>query len=353
MKRFPTIRITGTNWVSPKTISAICLRATRQPAEARKAYANALERFQTLSRDFPKVPKYRQELANSYNSLGSLDAQQHNDAAASVDWQQAAALLERLVKENADVAVYRGDWGMVLGNLGLADYTQSRWPQARADFGKSIEILKQLLENNPNQVRYQQVLRDDYQNLAEVLLTSHDHAGAAEAARELAKVFGDQDRDHGRDHYLAACFLARCATEANRDEKLDPAQRKDVSQHCSDEAIAMLCAAVQRGFHDAEEFKKDQGQRFRPSPRGPISKRLSPQSVLHSPPNDHCGSFFFMGVASADDKWKWDAARSAFREGACHSPTGNVVLDRVRSPDGTRPAAYRMRPRNNRTGHSR
>ncbi len=227
---------------------------TNRLTEARTAFSQSLEGFQELARDFPKVPTYRQELANSFNSLGSVRSYDKDYVGAAAAWEQAAELLEGLVSEHSDVAAYKGDLGMVLGNLGLAYHSRAQWPQARAYFDQSIDSLKQVLADHPDEAFYRQLLRDNYQNLAEVLLSLHDHAGAAEVAGALAEVF-PQD---GRDRYLAACFLARCANEAHH--KNQPGQQDVVSPPYVEEAVAMLQQAVERGFRDAQQVDKDSAE---------------------------------------------------------------------------------------------
>ena len=204
------------------------------------------------------MPVYRQELANSLNSVGSVAAGQKDNPAAKEAWQEAATLLEQLAFEHRETPAYRGDLGMVLANLGLAKYADSQWPQARMQFEKSIGILQAVVDENANQAQYRQVLRDDYQNLAETLLALHVYAEAASAARSLAKVMAE----NGRDHYLAACFLARCAAEAERDSDLEPTQRDSAMQQYGDEAISELRSSVEHGFHDAQQFEQDRKSVF-------------------------------------------------------------------------------------------
>jgi tetratricopeptide (TPR) repeat protein len=226
---------------------------TNRTIEAKTAFSQSAERFAALARDFPKVPAYRSELANSFNSTGSVRAFEKDHEGAAEAWQQAAALLEGLASEHGNVATYRGDLGMVLGNLGLAHHARAQWPAAREHLAKSIEHLTRVVAESPDQAFYRQVLRDAYQNLAEVLLASHDHAAAAKAARSLADVF----RQEGRDRYLAVCFLARCAGEVSADTTLGPAEREALAQDYADEAMALFRQAVERGFRDVDQIEKD------------------------------------------------------------------------------------------------
>jgi tetratricopeptide (TPR) repeat protein len=229
------------------------LARTGRLDEAGAAYENAQTELRSLADDFPRIPMYRQELANSLNSLGSALAHEHKYVEAGQSWQQAANRLQKLVDDDPGMASYRSDLAMVSANLGLADYAQAKLPEARGDFEKSIDLLKDLLLLHPDDADGRQLLRGDYQNLAEVLLASHDYAAAAKAALSLSEVRVDD----GEGYYLAACFLARSAAEASRDEKLEASDRETVSGHYADEAIAMLRAASDHDFHDAGRIKKD------------------------------------------------------------------------------------------------
>jgi eukaryotic-like serine/threonine-protein kinase len=244
--------------------------------EAKSTFSDAQQRFQSLASDFPKVPVYRQELANSLNSMGSAEAGQKDYPAAKAAWQRAAAQFEQLAAEHGDTAAYRGDLGMALGNIGLAECSALNWTQARANFDQSIQLLEALVKSEPDQILYRQVLRDDYQNLAEALLALHDHAAAAEAAQSLAKVFVN----NGRNCYLSACYLARCVAAANRDDKLDQAQRESAALRYANLAIDELHSAVQHGFQDVEQFSRDQDSIFRSISGRPDFQRLA--EIIHA-----------------------------------------------------------------------
>ena len=229
---------------------------TNRSADAKQAYAQSYDRFDSLSRDFPKVPVYRQELANSLNSKGSVCAGEKDTAGAVTAWEQAATLLKELTAKHPDVADYQCDLGMVLGNLGLAHLSQSQLPQARANLELATDRLSKALAAHPDEAFLRQVLRDSYQNLAEVLVSSHDHAAAARAARALSEVFPQSSRDY----YVAVCYLARCAQEAGNDSKLDAVPRRELAQNYADEAVALLRQAIEHEFRDVAQIEKDSGQ---------------------------------------------------------------------------------------------
>src|SRR5262249_22023876 len=111
--------------------------AAAGPAPAREldlGRAEALHRqavalAQELVRDFPNIPDYRNQLANTHVSLGFVLAGRDQAGAARV-WQTAHDLLAELVEDFPKVAEYRGDLGMTQGNLGWLRARQGRWADA-------------------------------------------------------------------------------------------------------------------------------------------------------------------------------------------------------------------------------
>jgi serine/threonine protein kinase len=229
----------------------------------------AVQLFTELVRDFPKVPVYRQELANSYNSLGyvlatkcrlpapscgvSMAGCAASPRAASFPvvaallagnarklpeaqraFEQAKDALILLVAEHKDMPQYEGDLGMAQGNLGWVLAEQQKWLEARPSLDDGIAILRKVVQASSPVPAYRDALRNQYQTLAETALQLRDHAAAAKAATALPQVFGDR----GVDYYYAACFLARCLPLTNQ---------RELQQDYARRAIERLRAAAIRG----------------------------------------------------------------------------------------------------------
>jgi tetratricopeptide (TPR) repeat protein len=234
------------------------LASAKRLEEARTKHAESRALFQALSADFPKIPAYRQELANTLNSIGSVESQLGAIDDAVKAWGDARLHLEALIAERDDVAAFHGDLGMVLGNLGLAAHTQSKLAEARQYFERAAEQLQRALASNRDDAMYQEMLRDTFQNLAEVLVVTGDHAGGAKAARNLA----DARTDSAHDCYYAGCFLARCVAAAQNDSLLDSIRRETLAQSYADESVAMLRKAILMGFDDLEQLQNDRQKAF-------------------------------------------------------------------------------------------
>src|SRR5262249_53398605 len=149
-----------------------------------------------------------------------------------------------------EVAAYAGDLGMVSGNLGLASFAQSQLPESRKHLERAVDLLQKALTISPNHAIYRDILRDNCQNLAEVLILSGDHAAAAEMAKSLAGVFPGS----AKDGYFAACFLARCARLADNDPELGPDQRQTLAGRYADDSLSNLHEAIECGFDDLTQL---------------------------------------------------------------------------------------------------
>ncbi|MGE3316874.1 MAG: protein kinase [Planctomycetaceae bacterium] len=244
--------------IASNNLGNLMARTGRFP-EARDAYQQAREEFAVLARDFPKTPLYRRELANSLNSKGSILSRDRNWSEAASAWSEAALLLEELVNEAPELTSYRGDLGMVLGNLGIA-YDKLQQPaEARRQIEKSIKHLNLVLAAGSDDELTRQLQRNNYQNLAEAHIASHDHPAAAQAARSLSEISPANELSY----FVAACYFARCVRETEDAGALAADERAKLSKQYGDEAIAALRRAVELGFHDDERFEKETGAAFR------------------------------------------------------------------------------------------
>jgi tetratricopeptide (TPR) repeat protein len=218
-----------------------------EPASSRERYLEAAadhERarsfFLKLSRDYPSTPVYRQELANTYNSLGAVRYFLTGPAEvteAEQAWRAALRQARLLVEENPRVPEYHLLLGQTLGNLGWLWMQQNRFAEAVTQFEKSIRHLNVALGHNPHKPAYRQALYNQYRYLAETLIGNKDHARAAGAATSLSQVFPNQ----GEGYYFAAGFLARCAGLARSDLSA-------VGERYAAQALDMLRQALKCGY---------------------------------------------------------------------------------------------------------
>jgi tetratricopeptide (TPR) repeat protein len=244
-----------------------------RPADAEKELGEAVKRYQELVDKHPDVPEYSEGLGSSYNSLGRLLNRGGGRAeAAEKALREAQKVLEPLAKKYSDVALYRKRLAVNCSNLALLlDGDQRRAAEAEELFNKCLELYEELARDDPtvpeyksdlagalhnraidlrkrNQfadarkvmeravdlqlaaleatggryARYRELLRDHYNGLTGIFLDAEDHAGAAEVAENLPRLFPD-----GWEEYVRAVpLLANCAVLAEKDAKLSPEERK-------------------------------------------------------------------------------------------------------------------------------
>lgn len=221
--------------------------------DALTKYDQSQRRLLTLVDEFPDVPLFQQELANTFNSVGNVQARDGDFKAAIEPWNEAARILGRMLEKDSELVALHGDLGMVQGNLGLAYLDQHDLQSAQHFLEEAIQHLVRVLSVSEEQDFFRQILRDNYQNLAEVLVLANDYPAAAIAAHSLADVFPES----GQDAYIAACFLARCVRSTNPTANdANPAPLGDADP-VADKALLMLRQAVERGFNDTSRIESD------------------------------------------------------------------------------------------------
>src|SRR5262249_43533881 len=167
--------------------------------------------LQRLASEFPDEPDYRDELANTCNTLAAVLFAADRPA-ARLAMHKARDLFARLAADHPDVPRYQGDLGMTLGNLGYLHLRQGDLGAARACLEQGLGRLRAALAANPDSPAYLGALRRHQRSLAWVLVHQGDHAGADRYAATLDRALPGQ----GRGAFLAACFLARGAVLIER-----------------------------------------------------------------------------------------------------------------------------------------
>jgi serine/threonine protein kinase/tetratricopeptide (TPR) repeat protein len=231
---------------------------------ARREHQEALAVLKGLVTDFSSRPRYRKKMGSALKNLGAALASAGDLPGAEQCWNQARTIFEMLARNDPGQADYHGQLGMTLGNLGWLRADQKNWSEARGLVRAGIVQMQAALEPNPQNPDYRQELRSQYRDLAETLVQMGDHAGAAEAANNLAKM----DPGRALESYYAACFVARCVPLAQKDEK--------AAQRYADQATALVRQAASG---DAQNLKRlpEESSIF-----GPLSTYAEFRDALHA-----------------------------------------------------------------------
>jgi tetratricopeptide (TPR) repeat protein len=279
----------------------IALAELGREEEAATAFRRSLEVQKGLTEDFPNVIEHRQALASGYNNLGYFLTRQKKDAEAEEPYRQALELRKKMVAQAGPVPGYRKQLAESYHNLAHVLSVTRRPKEAESAWRAALEIWKQLvvdlpqvpniqnglagtlsnlavlhnqrrefdaavafleqagphfqaaLKARPKDTDFRESYRDYLAALAESRLGLADHARLAAVADELAG-FGYQP---AKDTYTAASYLCRCMTLADKHTQLADAKRRELARSYADRALALLRQAVERGFNDAVQLKKD------------------------------------------------------------------------------------------------
>jgi serine/threonine protein kinase len=136
--------------------------------QAKQAHRQAIALLEKLTRDFPSIPLYKQELANTYNSLARKLTAPEEAAEKEKAYRDAQLLLEELVAESPGTPEYHGDLGLVLENIGRWRLNQGNRQAARQILMKAVEQLEAALQGNPHHPDYEPALRDSQKMLADL-----------------------------------------------------------------------------------------------------------------------------------------------------------------------------------------
>jgi tetratricopeptide (TPR) repeat protein len=244
-----------------------------RPADAEREFGEAAKLYQELADSHPGVPQFSEGLGTSYNSLGRVLSRDGGRAAAAeqalceahkhlepladryrgvpayrkslaVNCSNLALLLEKdprraaeadplfgkcldlyegLVSDFPTVPDYKSGLAGALHNRALDLSKRKQFADARKDMERAVQLQRDALDaTDGRQPRYRELLRDHYNGLTGILLDDGDHAGAAEVAENLPRLFPD-----GWEEYVRAVpLLANCAVLVEKDTKLSPEERK-------------------------------------------------------------------------------------------------------------------------------
>jgi serine/threonine protein kinase len=224
-----------------------------RPKQAEASWSEALALYKALAAEFPAMAIYRLELAGIYNNQGNLLKDTGHPKDAEKSFQDALRIQKRLVADYPAVPDYQIELANTMAGLAELAYGRKDYSTAHQLLEQAQPHVKAALDANPRSPVYRAVFCAHRQLLAATQLDLGDHAAAAEAAADLARVAFEPVPDA----YKAACFLSRCTALADQDAKLSEARRKQLVQSYPDQAMAALRQAVAKGYKDAAQMKKD------------------------------------------------------------------------------------------------
>lgn len=139
--------------------------------EARQMYGDAIRGLELIVVKFPNVPKYRVQLANCLNGLGSAEFVSKDIDASRSAWEAARGHFEELISRDPQmtlVAEYESKLALVLGNLAYV----AEGEEAVRLLERAVVHQKLACDANPQNSQYQRFLENHQRRLAKAQATA-------------------------------------------------------------------------------------------------------------------------------------------------------------------------------------
>jgi serine/threonine protein kinase len=173
-------------------------RTLNQHDEAADAYRRAIALQQRLRDEFPAEPRYRQDLANSFNWLGELLRESGRPPEeAEQNYRTALELQEQLAGDHPDKPGFRRELARSHSNLGLVEMDTERPAEARRDYDRAVDLLEAVVQEVPTNDDFRHELARTRTNRG-VLHRQNDRLTEAEADYRRAIDLLEELRGTGR-----------------------------------------------------------------------------------------------------------------------------------------------------------
>jgi tetratricopeptide (TPR) repeat protein len=215
-----------------------------ESAKAVSEYQKAIDGYRALAAAQPGVPGHQAGLAGSYYNLGLTFRTAGEPSKAAEAFQKSVLLYKDAIVHQPHDPDLPGWLAGALSNDGQILATQGRHEEAVSRFREAISYQRPLVESQPQATRFRRFLSWHYSLLAHSLTALGSIAEAAQATRELTKLW---PQDPGQLYYCAQCF------SYYRPLTSDDAQKRALAQ----EATQTLRRAVAAGFRDGLLMARD------------------------------------------------------------------------------------------------
>src|SRR5262249_50913876 len=134
---------------------------------------------------------------------------------------------QKLVDEYPDVPRYQSDLANSLHTVAFVLHDRGQLLEARAHMERAIKLQQAALDAvEGRNARFRQLLWTHNWGLAQILIGLKDHAGASQAIENMPRI----DPDSWEACYRAVPLIASCAILADQDDKIPQAERKRLFQ---------------------------------------------------------------------------------------------------------------------------
>jgi tetratricopeptide (TPR) repeat protein/tRNA A-37 threonylcarbamoyl transferase component Bud32 len=137
--------------------------------DARKAYNQAVALLEKLVADFPNVSEYRGDLATAYTQQGTLLRRTESPDAAEKAYRQALNLRQRLAADSPQNPLYREKLALTYNNLALALLISNRGQEAAEAFRQALTLRQALVADFPAVPEYRLTLARSLANVGLII----------------------------------------------------------------------------------------------------------------------------------------------------------------------------------------
>jgi eukaryotic-like serine/threonine-protein kinase len=159
----------------------LLLSETSQPGTAIESHQKALQIRERLAADYPAVPEYQNNLAISHNNIANLWIATGRRAEALELHQKALAIRERLVRDHPAVLEYQCDLAKSRANIGNLLNDTGRPAEALESDRQAVKEFERLARDNPKVTAYRDDQARSHNDLGAVLSETGNPAEAMES----------------------------------------------------------------------------------------------------------------------------------------------------------------------------
>ena len=183
-----------------QSLGVVYCRTNQNPA-AEQSLRRAKETQTRLVGEYPDFSRYKEELAATYNVLGSVCGPKEAEEA----YRESIKLKEQLAADSPNVPYYRLDLVQSLNNLTGLLTGAGRMPEATRTNAEARRHAERLLKDFPGVADHQMALARTYQRRADIELAAGRVGAAAAEWKRALEVSSDPSI-----RVFAAQFLVQC-----------------------------------------------------------------------------------------------------------------------------------------------
>jgi tetratricopeptide (TPR) repeat protein len=181
------------------------LAMKRRFEESRQSQRQALDLLEELVQDYPDVPRYREVLANTWNMYAYPLSQTDGNEAAQAAWETARRQYLELLEQQPDDPGSHSDLAAILDNLASLHYRNEDYIQCVALAREAIDHEELARKNDMANALYIRQLEAHYRILALGLNRLGDRDGAIEAYELCVNLMSQLvEQDPERVSYISA-----------------------------------------------------------------------------------------------------------------------------------------------------